>query len=162
MSLSRTLLAAAVLTVACPAAAQAPAAPLNNADAGVPVFPYDIKDRPYEILGTIHAGVRKATIFSKESSQAKIYRELWERARKLGADAVVNATYGEAHISAFSWGKTNASGTAIRFVKQPEASEMAATAVQSSTAAEPTPAAQPAPAAPPSNSATPAPTNPPQ
>jgi len=86
-----------------------------NEDVGVPVFPYDIKDRPYEVLGEVHAGVRKATVFSKSPSQAKIYRELWERAEKLGADAVVNANYGDAHMSAFSWGKANATGTAIRF-----------------------------------------------
>ena len=86
-----------------------------NEEVGVPVFPHDITDRPYEVLGEVKAGVRKATIFSKESSQKKIYRELWERAERLGADAVINATYGDSHISAMSWGKTNAKGTAIRF-----------------------------------------------
>ena len=86
-----------------------------NEDVGVPVFPYDFKDRPYEVLGEVNAGVRKATVFSKSPSQEKIYRELWERAEKLGADAVINATYGDAHVTAFSWGKANAKGTAIRF-----------------------------------------------
>lgn len=86
-----------------------------NEEVGVPVFPYDFKDRPYDVVGEVKAGVRKATAFSKSPSQAKIYRELWERAEKLGADAVVNASYGDAHVSAFSWGKANAKGTAIRF-----------------------------------------------
>jgi uncharacterized protein YbjQ (UPF0145 family) len=86
-----------------------------NEEVGVPVFPYDFKDRPYEVVGEVKAGVRKATAFSKSPSQAKIYRELWERAEKLGADAVINASYGDAHVSAFSWGKANAKGTAIRF-----------------------------------------------
>src|SRR6185369_12597997 len=86
-----------------------------NEDVGVPVFPYDIKDRPYQVIGEVKAGVRKATVFSKSQSQAKIYRELWERAEKLGADAVINAAYGDAHMTAFSWGKSNATGTAIRF-----------------------------------------------
>jgi hypothetical protein len=86
-----------------------------NQDVGVPVFPYDIKDRPYEVLGEVKAGVRKATIFSKSPDQKKIYGELWERAEKLGADAVINANYGDAHVTAFSWGKANATGTAIRF-----------------------------------------------
>jgi len=63
----------------------------------------------------VKAGVRKATAFSKSPSQAKIYRELWERAEKLGADAVINASYGDAHVTAFSWGKANAKGVAIRF-----------------------------------------------
>lgn len=86
-----------------------------NEAVGVPVFPHDITDRPYEVLGEVTAGVRKATIFSKEASQEKIYKELWERAEKLGADAVIKASYGESHITLMSWGKTNATGTAIKF-----------------------------------------------
>jgi uncharacterized protein YbjQ (UPF0145 family) len=86
-----------------------------NEAVGVPVFPHDITDRPYEVIGEVKAGVRKATIFSKEASQEKIYKELWERAEKLKADAVVKATYGDSHVSAMSWGKTNATGVAIRF-----------------------------------------------
>ena len=88
-----------------------------NEDVGVPVFPNDITDRPYTVLGEVKAGVRKATVFSKEPSQAKIYRELWERAEKLNADAVVKVTYGDSHVSAFSWGKTNATGVAVKFNK---------------------------------------------
>ncbi len=87
-----------------------------NEDVGVPVFAYDITDRKYEVIGEVKAGVRKGSVFSKEASQTKIYKELWERGEKLGADAVINAKYGESHVSAFSWGKTNATGTAIKFV----------------------------------------------
>jgi len=111
------MFAALAIAFAAPAAAQpAPAQPIVNEDVGVPVFPYDITDRPYEVLGEVKAGVRKATVFSKSSSQDKIYRELWERGKKLGADAVIKAQYGDAHVSAFSWGKTNATGVAVRFL----------------------------------------------
>jgi uncharacterized protein YbjQ (UPF0145 family) len=120
-----------------------------NEDVGVPVFPYDIKDRPYQVIGEVKAGVRKATVFSKSSSQAKIYRELWERAEKLGADAVINATYGEAHMSAFSWGKTNATGTAIRFTAA------AAPVAAPAPAADPAPAPVPAAPAQPTETQTP-------
>jgi len=92
-----------------------------NEAVGVPVFPHDITDRPYEVIGEVKAGVRKATIFSKEASQAKIYKELWERAEKLKADAVIKASYGESHVSLMSWGKTNATGVAIRFTNPAEA-----------------------------------------
>ena len=88
---------------------------VNNEDVGVPVFPNDITDRPYTVVGEVKAGIRKATIFSKEASQKKIYEELWERAEKMGADAVVNAKYGDSHVSVVSWGKTNATGTAVKF-----------------------------------------------
>jgi len=93
----------------------APSAVVNE-DVGVPVFPYDITDRPYKVLGEVKAGVRKATVFSKSPSQKKIYAELWERARKLGADAVINAKYGDTHVTAMSWGKANATGVAIKFL----------------------------------------------
>ncbi len=87
----------------------------TNPDVGVPVFPFDITDRPYQVLGEVKAKVRKATIFSKDPSQKKIYDELWERGQKLGADAVIKAQYGDAHVTAFSWGSSTATGTAIKF-----------------------------------------------
>ncbi len=92
-----------------------PAYVLVNEAVGVPVFAGDIADRPYRIIGEVRAGVRKATVFSKASSEAKVFRELWERAEKMGADAVINARYGNSHVTAVSWGKTNATGTAIKF-----------------------------------------------
>lgn len=109
------------VTIAGPVSAKEPAKAfvMINQEYGVPVFPYDIKDRPYTVVGEVKAGVRKATIFSKDPSQGKIYRELWERAAKLGADAVINAKYGEAHVTAMSWGKANATGTAIKFTAAP-------------------------------------------
>jgi uncharacterized protein YbjQ (UPF0145 family) len=117
----RLPLLAAVLAASPASAMEQEVAPPSNAQApefGVHVYPYDIKDRPYQVLGEVKAGVRKATVFSKSPSQEKIYRELWERAKKLGADAVVNARYGDAHVSALSWGKSNATGTAVKFTGQ--------------------------------------------
>jgi uncharacterized protein YbjQ (UPF0145 family) len=112
-------LAAMLLAFSVPAAAQEAgntttaikAADLPNP----PVIAGDINDRPYTVLGQITAGVRKATLFSKAASQEKIYRELWERGKKMGADAVVHASYGDSHVSAMSWGQTNATGVAVKF-----------------------------------------------
>jgi hypothetical protein len=87
-----------------------------NDEIGLPVFPYDITDRPYEVLGEVKASVRKATIFAKAPSQEKIYKELWERGEKLGADAVIKAQYGDAHVTALSWGASSATGVAIKFL----------------------------------------------
>lgn len=111
-------LAAAVVfpTQVAAAAAEAKQYVVVNEEVGVPVFPYDITDRPYKVLGEVKAGVRKATIFSKAPSQEKIYRELWERGEKLGADAVIKAQYGDAHVTAMSWGSSSATGVAIKFL----------------------------------------------
>ncbi len=86
----------AAMTVSTPAMAKKTDATyvMVNEEMGVPVFPYDITDKPYRIVGVVTAGVRKATIFSKEPSQQKIYNEIWERGEKLGADAVIGAKYG--------------------------------------------------------------------
>lgn len=116
-----------------------------NEDVGVPVFAYDLTDRAYTVVGEVTAGVRKGSVFSKEASQTKIYRELWERAEKLGADAVINAKYGDSHISAFSWGKTNATGTAIKFAAVPSTIAEAAPAPVSADAPAATSAVAAAP-----------------
>ncbi|MBN8830963.1 MAG: hypothetical protein J0G94_10140, partial [Sphingomonadales bacterium] len=47
-----------------------------NEEVGLPVFPYDITDRPYEVLGEVQTSVRKATIFSKAPSQVKKRRRV--------------------------------------------------------------------------------------
>jgi uncharacterized protein YbjQ (UPF0145 family) len=118
----QAVLAAGLFASAVPALsadkAVSGAAPVNE-EFGVPVFPYDITDRPYQVVGEVKAGVRKATIFSKAPDQGKIYRELWERAQKLGADAVIKAEYGDAHVTAMSWGSVSATGVAIRFTDKP-------------------------------------------
>ncbi len=126
--IARNVLAAALVSAAllagAPAGAKdkpAKAFVVVNEDVGVPVFPNDITDRPYEEIGPVKAEVRKGTIFSKEAGQGKIYKELWERAEKLGADAVIKAEYGDARVTMLSWGSVKASGIAIRFKDAPAA-----------------------------------------
>ena len=82
----------------------------------VPVTAGDITDRPYQVVGRVETFVQKA-IWAKPASQDKVFRELWERARRLGADAVVNATYSQPQCEFFrSCGGRQATGDAIRFV----------------------------------------------
>jgi Putative heavy-metal-binding len=111
----RPVLLALALTVA-PIVAYAETPLAIDPAIGVPVFPGSIRDRPYTVIGEVRASAGKMTPFSNDADQAKLYRALWKRAQALGADAVINVRYGDAHVSAFSWGKTNAAGTAIRFV----------------------------------------------
>ena len=105
-----------------------------NEEVGLPVFPYDITDRPYEVLGEVKTSVRKATIFSKAPSQDKIYRELWERGEKLGADAVIKAQYGDAHVTLMSWGASGATGVAVKFRPVAPAAAPAADALPQTSA----------------------------
>ena len=85
-----------------------------------PVVAGDITDRPYRVLGIVGAEVRKATIFSRSPSQEHVYRELWERAERLGADAVINAQYGNARVTGLSWGSRRSQGDAVKFLTDAE------------------------------------------
>lgn len=86
----------------------------------VPVIAGDINDRPYRVIANIEATVRKWTAFEKDPSERKVHAELWERARKVGADAVVNAKYGETLYGGLTWGRRKASGQAIKFLTEAE------------------------------------------
>lgn len=86
----------------------------------VPVIAGDIIDRPYRVIANIETNVRKLTVFEKDPSEEKVYRELWERARRVGADAVVNAKYGETLYGGWTWGRRHASGQAVKFLTDAE------------------------------------------
>lgn len=119
----KMILAAALVALAVPAVAQNVEAQPGYADLAtlpVPVVEGDITDRPYRVLGHINKGVRKATMFSKSASHEKVFRELWEDAQKMGADAVIHAEYGQARITALSWGSREARGVAIKFLTDAE------------------------------------------
>lgn len=129
--------AMSAMTLATPAAAQNVDSTYQRViswrelDPSLPVTDADIKDRPYRVIGTIQTGVRKATIFSKPASQHKIFKELWERGSRMGADAVILATAGDSHITAMSWGSTSATGKAIVWVQKIENGNQAPTTPQS-------------------------------
>ena len=124
----RSVLVIAALVLAAPASAQninpAPSEPAPGYEQviamKVPVVANDITDRPYRVIAEIETNVRKASIFHKDPSERKIFQELWERAEKVGADAVVNAEYGTPRVAAGSWGASKARGQAIRFLTDAE------------------------------------------
>jgi len=121
----RTFAVATALVTATIASAQnvegirtVPAASLDDS---LPVTDADITDRRYRVIATIQTDVRKRSMFSKPPTREKIYRELWERARKLNADAVILATTGRNRVTATNmWGGTDATGKAIRWVNRTE------------------------------------------
>lgn len=113
----------ALAIVASPVAAQNVDAQNTYAalkSAPVPVTGGDVLDRPYRVIGNVTANVRQNTVFGKTPSLDKAYRELWERASKMGADAVVKARVGEGRITAWSWNARQAEGQAIRFLTAEE------------------------------------------
>ena len=75
-----------------------------------------IRDRNYESLGDIEVSVSKTTVFHPDPTNEMIDEKLREEAAELGADAVILVRYGTVGISAFSWGKLDGNGRAIKFV----------------------------------------------
>ena len=85
-----------------------------SAEAAVPVFRGDVK-RPYVVVGQIKDNLRKPFAFLPNPTAEKILAEIWERARKMGADAVINARFGKTERTMFNHGRTPISGTAIKY-----------------------------------------------
>ena len=83
----------------------------------VPVFEGDIK-RPYVVVGQIKDNLRKPFAFLPNPTKEKILAEIWERAKKMGADAVINARFGKTERTLFNHGRTPVSGTAIKYTNE--------------------------------------------
>lgn len=81
----------------------------------LPVYEGDI-DKPYVVVGEIKDNLRKPFPYLPNPTKEKIMLEIWERARKLGADAVINLRYGETKQTLFDHGRTPISGKAIKFI----------------------------------------------
>jgi hypothetical protein len=73
-----------------------------------------LPDRKYKPLGPVVAEVRKLTKFNKDPTQDQANIVLLEKAKELGADAVIGVSY-DLTISASSWGLMTAKGIAVRF-----------------------------------------------
>lgn len=96
-----------------PACAEARAVDNSVYEAGR-VYEGDVA-RPYVVVGEIRDNLRKPFAFMASPTKEKIYAEIWERARKMGADAVINARFGETRRTPFNHGRTPISGTAIKY-----------------------------------------------
>jgi len=96
---------------ATPAAAGAARDP-----ATIRVTENDITDRRYQSLGDVSVVVRKATIFDADPTRERVDEALRREAARLGADAVVLVRYGTVGIDAFSWGRLDGNGRAVRFL----------------------------------------------
>jgi len=109
-----SFLAGLLATLLCLHAASEARTVENAAGETVPVFESDVT-RPYVVVGEIRDNLRKPFAFMASPSKEKIYAEIWERARKMGADAVINARFGETQRTMFDHGRTPISGTAIKY-----------------------------------------------
>lgn len=91
------------------------AAPHTSTVDGFIVTEGDISDRPYIVLGTVTAKAGKLTWVSKNPNYDNVDSKLRDKARKIGADAVVRVRYIPTGASMMSWGGIRAEGVAINY-----------------------------------------------
>lgn len=75
----------------------------------------DISDRTYSELGIVTAKAGKLTWVSRNPDRGDIDLKLREKARQMGADAVVRVNYTPTGASMMSWGGIKGEGVAIKF-----------------------------------------------
>lgn len=69
--------------------------------------------RKYQVLGPVEVSVKKLTVFHKDPTKEQANATLAEKARAIGANAVINTTY-TSGIGLTTWGYLDASGTGVR------------------------------------------------
>lgn len=92
-----------------PAASPSPPAQVLLSEGSLP-------GRKYSEIGPVEVSVKKLTVFHADPTKEQANDALIEKARLLGADAVINITYSSG-IGLTTWGYMDAKGTAVRFTK---------------------------------------------
>jgi hypothetical protein len=123
--MKRALVAAALLALGPALSVRAQtvvaAAPHTSNVDGFIVTEGDISDRPYTELGSVTAKAGKLTWVSKNPDWTDIDTKLREKARQMGADAVVRVRYAPTGASLMSWGGIKGEGVAIKYQAAPQA-----------------------------------------
>lgn len=73
-----------------------------------------VPDKKYKELGPVEVSVKKLTAFHKDPTKEQANAALIEKARVIGADAVIKVTY-ESGIGFTTWGYMDAKGTGVKF-----------------------------------------------
>jgi uncharacterized protein YbjQ (UPF0145 family) len=73
-------------------------------------------DNNYTSLGKISGEVKKLTVFNKDPTKEQVNVVLSEKAKALGADAVINVVY-KSGIGMTTWGYMEGTGEAIKINK---------------------------------------------
>ena len=72
-----------------------------------------LPSRKYNAIGPVEVSVKKLTLFHKDPTKELANEALSEKARAIGADAVINVTY-RSGVGFTTWGYIDASGTGVK------------------------------------------------
>lgn len=87
--------------------------PAASASTNVIISEDSLPNRKYKEIGPIEVSVKKLTIFHKDPSKEQANEALVEKARAIGADAVISVTY-KGGIGFTTWGYMDAKGTGVK------------------------------------------------
>jgi len=73
-----------------------------------------VPDRKYKELGPVEVSIKKLTAFHKDPTREQANEALVEKARIIGADAIIKVTYDHG-IGFTTWGYIDAKGTGIKW-----------------------------------------------
>jgi hypothetical protein len=76
----------------------------------------NLPGRDYAVIGPVEVSVKKLTVFHKNPTRKQANEALIEKARALGANAVINIKY-TSGIGFTTWGYMDAKGTAVKLVE---------------------------------------------
>jgi len=76
----------------------------------------DIPDRKYREIGPIEVSVKKLTAFHKNPTKEQANTALIEKARVIGANAVIKVTY-KSGVGFTTWGYMDAQGTGVKIAE---------------------------------------------
>lgn len=75
-----------------------------------------VPDKKYKEIGSIEISIKKLTAFHKDPTKEQADAALTEKAKIIGADAVIKTTY-KSGVGLTTWGYIDASGIGVKFIE---------------------------------------------
>lgn len=85
----------------------------NIYDGPVVITQGDLQDKKYTEISPIEVSIKKATLFHSDPTQEQANEALKEKARVIGADAVINVKY-KRGVGLTTWGYLDAIGMGVK------------------------------------------------
>ena len=86
---------------------------VEKVETNIQILEGDLTDTTYSVIGPIEAKVKKLTIFHKNPTKEQVDIVLVEKAKKMGANAVINVSY-SGGVGFTTWGYMKGEGTAVK------------------------------------------------
>lgn len=72
-----------------------------------------LSDKEYTVISPIDVSIKKLTIFHSDPTKEQADEALKDKARSIGADAVINVKY-DSGVGFFTWGYMDAEGLGVK------------------------------------------------